>query len=69
VDLAFGAVVKGATIVLVGHQKSGVCLEPVLVKELDIKGIFRFANVYPQALALVSSGRIDLKVHTDPCCE
>ena len=31
------------------------------VKELEIKGMFRYRNVYPQALALVARGAIRLE--------
>jgi D-xylulose reductase len=31
------------------------------IKEASVATIFRYANVYPRALALMGSGRIDLK--------
>lgn len=31
------------------------------IKELEVKGMFRYCNVYPEALALVSRGAVNMK--------
>lgn len=54
---------RGGVVVLVGTSKS----EPVLpmleatIRELDIRGVFRFRNTYRTALNLVASGKIQVK--------
>lgn len=55
---------KGGRIVLIGALTEDECqirTLNILSKELTIKGLFRYANTYPTAISLVSSGRIDLK--------
>ena len=53
----------GGCIVLVGMPLSPISLDVVKVqaKEGRIETIFRYANVYQRALALMGSGKIDLK--------
>lgn len=55
---------KGSTIVLVGYSTSGEMSLPVgmlLDKELTIKTVFRYRNIYPIAIEAIASGKIDIK--------
>src|SRR5271166_6717448 len=53
----------GGRIVLVGMPIGPVSLDIVAIqaKEAEIETVFRYAHVYPRALALMGSGKIDLK--------
>ncbi|KIH60871.1 hypothetical protein ANCDUO_08864 [Ancylostoma duodenale] len=53
---------SGGVIVMVGLGDPRVEL-PIIdsaIREVDIRGVFRYANCYPTALSLVASGKIDL---------
>ena len=56
------AVRPGGTVVLVGSGAETMTLPVQLVqnRELILTGVFRYANTWPTALALVESGRVDL---------
>jgi L-iditol 2-dehydrogenase len=54
---------RGGVLVQVGMFEENVTFDPALIidKEVDIRGVFRYANVYEQAIKLVSSNRVKLK--------
>ncbi|MEW6358913.1 MAG: NAD(P)-dependent alcohol dehydrogenase [Planctomycetota bacterium] len=61
---AVGCARNGGRIVLVGMPTKDSFEMPVIeaiVKEVSISGLFRYANMYPPSLGLVSSGAIDVK--------
>lgn len=54
---------RGGTVVWIGLPGTDPCPVSVLQaidKEVDILGVFRYANVYPDAIRLAASGKIDL---------
>lgn len=55
---------KGSTIVLIGYSKTGDLMLPVstmLDKELTIKTVYRYRNIYPLAIESVALGKVNLK--------
>jgi D-xylulose reductase len=59
----FEPLCPGGAVVLIGMPGAPVPLDLVAaqVKEARIETIFRYAHVYPRALALLGSGQIDVK--------
>jgi D-xylulose reductase len=59
----FDLLAPAGTVVLVGMPPAAITFDVVAAqaKEARIETIFRYANVYPKAVALLSSGKVDLK--------
>jgi D-xylulose reductase len=58
-----GLLCPGGTLVLIGMPVSPVSVDVVALqaKEIRIETVFRYANVYDRAIALLASGKIDVK--------
>ena len=55
---------KGGTLVLVGYGKTQcqtIPLNRAIDKELTIKTVFRYRNLYPSAIRAVAKGQINIK--------
>ncbi|CAF0803849.1 unnamed protein product [Adineta steineri] len=63
IQTTFYGTISGGVVVLVGLGRPLASLPIVnaAVREIDIRGVFRYANCYPAALSLIASGRIDVK--------
>ena len=59
----FGPLCPGGCVVFIGMPGAPVPIDFVAaqIKEARIETIFRYAHVFPRALALMSSGKIDVK--------
>lgn len=63
-DQAIRIVKRGGTITFVGYTKDGradLNVNLLIDKEITIKSVFRYRNIYPKAIAAVSSGAIPLR--------
>lgn len=65
VGTALETCTPGGRVVLIGMGCSGrtmnVPLLPAAIREVDLLGSFRYKNTYPTCLALLASGKIDVK--------
>ncbi|XP_072938037.1 sorbitol dehydrogenase-like [Epargyreus clarus] len=63
VRLAMLATKSGGVAVLVGMGSRDVTvpLAGAVAREVDVRGIFRYVNIYPIALAMVASGQVNVK--------
>jgi L-iditol 2-dehydrogenase len=56
---------RGGVVVWVGlpgEDPSPISVLEAIRKEVDILGVFRYANVYPDAIRLAASGKVDLSL-------
>jgi D-xylulose reductase len=62
-DGLFEVIRPGGRAVLVGMPPEPVGLDVVAaqIKEIHIEHIFRYAHVYPRAVALMGSGKLDVR--------
>lgn len=55
---------RGGTVTLVGistKEEIDYNFAQIMDKELTLKSVFRYRNIYPRAIAAVASGAIDVK--------
>lgn len=63
IQTAIYATHSGGVVVLVGlgSEMSTVPLVNAAVRELDIRGVFRYCNTWPTAIAMLASGKVNVK--------
>jgi L-iditol 2-dehydrogenase len=63
IKLAIQGTKAGGVVLLVGLGPATVNVPIVdaAVREVDIRGVFRYANCYPLALDLIATGKVDVK--------
>ncbi|KAI8379676.1 uncharacterized protein BYT42DRAFT_336600 [Radiomyces spectabilis] len=54
---------NGGSVVLVGMGApvQSIPVSEIGIREVDIKGVFRYCNTYPRAVKMIASGTIDVK--------
>ncbi|MGP9604606.1 MULTISPECIES: NAD(P)-dependent alcohol dehydrogenase [unclassified Brachybacterium] len=66
---AIRCVRRGGTITFVGYTKSGIAalhVNDLIDKELTLRSVFRYRNLYPTAIALLASGELPVaRIITD----
>ena len=63
-DQAIRIVKRGGTVTFVGYTKDGradLNVNLLIDKEISIKTVFRYRNIYPRAIAAVASGAIPVR--------
>ena len=62
-QLAIEVTRSGGCVILIGMGPMNELTIPIkdVFREVDIRGVYRYANCYPRAIALVASGAINLK--------
>ncbi|XP_062326925.1 sorbitol dehydrogenase [Osmerus eperlanus] len=63
VQTAIYATRPGGVVVLVGmgSEMTTVPLLNAAIKEVDIRGVFRYCNTWPMAIAMLASGKVNVK--------
>ena len=64
IQQALRAATSGGRVILIGmpgQNEVPLSMPDLISRELDVGGLFRYANVYPAAIAAVGAGLIDVK--------
>ncbi|KAF3686495.1 Sorbitol dehydrogenase [Channa argus] len=63
IQTAIYATCSGGVVVLVGlgSEMATVPLVNAAVREVDIRGVFRYCNTWPMAIAMLASGKVNVK--------
>uniref|UniRef100_UPI0037E85A3F sorbitol dehydrogenase-like n=1 Tax=Semicossyphus pulcher TaxID=241346 RepID=UPI0037E85A3F len=63
IQTAIYATRSGGVVVLVGlgSEMATLPIVDAAVREVDIRGVFRYCNTWPMAIAMLASGKVDVK--------